>query len=169
MTGTAYGLRLEERNDFCASCHTQPEVEYYNRTLKPPSDLSSAHIMQKSVRCIDCHSGAGAFGRADGFTQGVQDLFAYLTNNYDKPAVTTRPLPDANCVKCHDNIFDDKSIRNHYHYYLRDWQTKEPGRAARCVSCHTSHTQGASRTVRYAVDTRLNPLCAACHTFSGIK
>src|SRR5262245_45431626 len=115
--GIAYALSLENRDDFCASCHTQPEATYYQRTLQTmPTDLTSAHVA-KRVRCIDCHSGAGTLGRLDGLQQGAQDLSAYLLNNYQQPAVTTHPLPDANCIQCHTTIFELKSLKNHYHFY----------------------------------------------------
>lgn len=168
--GTAFALQLEERSDFCASCHTQPEVEYVARgRAGAPSDLSSAHLIARGVRCIDCHSGAGAFGRAAGLRQGAHDLAAYLSGIYANPATTTNPLPDENCAKCHGGVFAGKGLRNHYHFYLRDWQQQEPGIVARCITCHTSHTQGASRTVKYAVDGKFNGACNACHAFSGIR
>lgn len=163
-------LRLEEQDSFCASCHTEPETAYVARAQQAaPSDLASAHAGTHAARCIDCHSGAGAAGRATGLRQGAQDLAAYLSGTYRRPAVATNPLPDANCTRCHDGLFVSRNLRNHYHYYLPTWQAKEPGKAARCVDCHTSHTQGASRTLRYANDSRLNPYCAACHAFSGIR
>jgi nitrate/TMAO reductase-like tetraheme cytochrome c subunit len=165
----AYALSLENRNEFCASCHTQPEVTYYQRVLQsPPTDLTSAHVA-KQVRCIDCHSGAGAFGRLEGLRQGARDLAAYVTNNYRQPAITTHPLPDANCLKCHDKIFETQSLKNHYHFYLRAWQQKEPQTAAQCVTCHTSHSQGKSLTVKFAVEGKFNAVCHACHEFSKIR
>jgi hypothetical protein len=167
--GLAYALSLEARNDFCASCHTQPETTYYQRTLQTTlTDLTSAHVA-KQVRCIDCHSGSGTLGRLDGLRQGAQDLTAYLTNNYHQPAVTTKPLPDANCVKCHEKIFETKSLKNHYHFYLPAWQQQEPQKAATCVNCHTSHTQGKSLTIKFAVDGKFNAACNACHEFSKIR
>ncbi|MBI5876225.1 MAG: NapC/NirT family cytochrome c [Chloroflexi bacterium] len=169
--GGVFGaLQLEERNEFCASCHTEPETAYLARTMQSaPSDLASAHVTARTARCIDCHSGAGTAGRVAGLRQGALDLAAYLSGAYHRPAVTTGPLADANCVRCHDRIFESRNLRNHYHFYLLNWQAKEPGHAARCVDCHTSHTQGPSRTLKYAVDAKLNPVCAACHTFSGIR
>jgi hypothetical protein len=167
--GAAYALSLEQHDDFCASCHTQPEVDYYHRTLKrPAADLAGAHVA-KDVRCIDCHSGPPPAGRGSGLLQGARDYAAYLSGSYHRPAVTTNPLPDANCTSCHANIFAERSLRNHYHFYLPEWQAKEPAQAARCIACHTSHTQGASLVVKYAFDAKVNPSCAACHTFAGIR
>src|SRR6202022_202366 len=111
--GVAYALSLENHNDFCASCHTQPEVDYYTRTIQQQAtDLASAHTV-KQVHCIDCHSGPPPAGRAAGPTQGAKDSVAYLSGRYHKPAVTAHPLPDANCVQCHSNLFDDRKLANH--------------------------------------------------------
>ena len=168
--GGVVALRLEEHNDFCAGCHTQPEVEYVSRARGAVAlDLASAHLHAQQARCIDCHSGAGTFGRLAGLQQGAHDLGAFLSGRYANPAVTTNPLPDSNCVKCHGGIFANQGLRNHYHFYLPDWQSREPAHAARCIACHTSHTRGASRTVKFAVDGAFNAYCNACHTFSGIR
>ena len=167
--GAAYALSLENHDDFCASCHTQPEVNYYTRTLRqPPAELASAHVA-KQVHCIDCHSGPPPAGRAAGLIQGAQDYAAYLSASYHKPAVTSHPLPDANCVRCHANLFDNRKLANHWHFYLPDWQRRQPQQAARCVSCHTSHTMGPSLVVKYAFDAKINPFCESCHTFEGIR
>ncbi|MEP7200630.1 MAG: cytochrome c3 family protein [Chloroflexota bacterium] len=167
--GAAYALSLEEHNDFCASCHTQPEVDYFNRTLKqPPSDLASAHVA-KNVRCIDCHSGPPPNGRLGGLMRGARDYLAFVSDNYHKPAVTTQPLSDSNCIACHTKIFDDKSLRNHYHFYLPDWQRKLGSEAANCITCHNSHTTANGHVIKFQVDTRVNPICSACHMFEGIR
>src|ERR1700736_4705328 len=70
--GTAVGLTLEEDNAFCASCHTQPEYDFYMRTQsvaqKPAdvADLATYHIVRmdgnkqpnrEALKCISCHGG----------------------------------------------------------------------------------------------------------------
>jgi predicted CXXCH cytochrome family protein len=167
--GAAYALSLENHNDFCASCHTQPEVDYYARTLHQPAiDLASAHTA-KQVHCIDCHSGPPPVGRTAGLTQGALDYVAFLSGSYHQPAVTTNPLPDANCVQCHANLFDNRKLANHWHFYLPQWQRQQPQQAAQCISCHTSHSTGPSLVVKYAFDAKINPICESCHTFQGIR
>ena len=37
----AAATQVENRNSFCASCHTQPESEFYQRSLATPVDLPS--------------------------------------------------------------------------------------------------------------------------------
>ena len=167
--GAAYALSLENHDDFCASCHTQPEAEFVARAQRQPvADLASAHLA-KQVHCIDCHSGPPPAGRAGGLAQRAQDYAAYLSGNFHHPAITTRPLPDANCVRCHAGLFTDKQLKNHWHFYLPDWQTRQPQQAAQCITCHTSHTMGTSLVVKYAFDAQTNPVCEACHTFEGIR
>src|SRR5438046_942389 len=103
--GAAYALSLENHDDFCASCHTQPEAAFVARSSQAPStELASAHA-SKGVHCIDCHSGPPPLGRILGLAQGAQDYAAYLSGQYAKPAVTTHALPDVNCTHCHTNLF----------------------------------------------------------------
>src|SRR5438105_569591 len=70
--GTAYALHIEENDGFCASCHTEPETTYFQQSqTKPPVTLAAFHAQtaKMTARCIDCHSGGGAFGRATGLLQ----------------------------------------------------------------------------------------------------
>ncbi len=167
--GVAYGLSLEEHNDFCASCHTEPESTYYARALKsPPTDLASVHL-QKNVKCIDCHGGAPPTDRLGGLMQGAHDYVLYLSGSYHHPAITTNPLPDVNCVKCHANVFARRTIQNHWHFYLPDWQKALGDKAAGCVNCHNSHTTAQGNVVKFVPDTKINPVCQACHSYSGIR
>lgn len=76
-------VQLENRDAFCASCHTEPESEYYSRTLIQPSNLASFHAQSiENVRCIDCHSTMGISGRINSLSLGASDLITYLSGNY---------------------------------------------------------------------------------------
>src|ERR1051325_2211898 len=60
-------MQFENHNSFCASCHTQGEQTFYDRsTAKTPVDLASVHNIQGQARCIDCHTGPGIIGRNSG-------------------------------------------------------------------------------------------------------
>src|SRR5512147_1485352 len=75
-------MQFENHDSFCASCHTQPESDYFQRAAAPaPVDLASFHT-GKSVRCIDCHSGSGLMGRPSALMLGAHDLLAYISKNY---------------------------------------------------------------------------------------
>lgn len=166
--GVAYALRLEESDGFCASCHTEPEVTYVRQaSAQPPTTLAAFHTQSKrqSVMCIECHSGGGPFGRAQGLTQGTQDLVAYMTNHYQAPAVTTSPLGDDACLKCHADVPQRGDFNNHFHRFLAQWQNLDP-QAAHCVTCHTAHTTTADAQAFLQTQT-VTAVCDNCHSRVG--
>lgn len=163
---------LENRDPFCASCHTQPEVEYFERTLAPPSDLASAHA-PAGIRCIDCHSGAGPLGRTVSLRQGASDLAAYLSGEFGQPAETTHPVGDPGCVKCHaqPSAVAELSARvedissSHYHYteYTAEWRVRQPDPRGSCAVCHLGHALEALPGQGYTVNAATQASCDACH------
>lgn len=163
--GTAYAIQLENQDSFCASCHTQPETKYYQQTLaNDNSNLASFHA-QKGVACIDCHSGGGPFGRVDGLSQGARDLVAFYGGHYQTPAVTTSPLGDGSCTKCHADAMTQETFNNHFHVFLARWQSVDPS-AAHCVDCHKSHPAGA-QAQQYLDDSSVRAVCGQCHAALG--
>jgi nitrate/TMAO reductase-like tetraheme cytochrome c subunit len=163
--GTAYAIHQENKDSFCASCHTSPETSFYQQSMNAaPVTLAASHS-QKSVRCIDCHSGSGPLGRAAGLAQGAQDLIAYQSGNYHNPAVTTHPLDDASCLKCHNDLTTRRSFNNHFHVFLIQWQNVDPN-AAHCVDCHTSHSNGSPQQ-GFLQEATVRPTCDRCHQFAG--
>ena len=174
--GVGVSLALENQDVFCASCHTEPEVKYYQQATQPnPTTLAAFHT-QKQTACIDCHSGGGVLGRSEGLTQGAQDLMAYLSGNYHHPAITTNPLSDDSCTKCHSNILSRAGNRGggrggegrngHYHYFLARWQVADPQNAAHCVTCHTAHTTGLDG-LQFMKQGVVAQQCDNCHTALG--
>lgn len=163
--GTAYAIQLENQDGFCASCHTQPEVDYYQQTVNNTGASLAAFHAQKGVRCIDCHSGGGPFGRVDGLSQGARDAVAYYGGHYQTPAVTTSPLGDGSCTKCHADAMNTQTFNNHFHVFLARWQSVDPN-AAHCVDCHTSHPT-ASTTQQYLDTNKVQAVCQQCHSALG--
>jgi hypothetical protein len=159
-------MQFENHDDFCASCHSEPEQTYYQRETGTPTDLASFHN-PKDVRCIDCHSGPGLIpGRISAFTLGVKDLVAWTTGNAKQPAVHTRPIDDANCLKCHQPITQQRDFNNHFHAFLSRWQGMDPN-AATCTSCHQSHhTDGEAQLAFLNRDHTVN-VCQSCHRALG--
>ncbi len=158
---TAYGLNQENHDDFCASCHTQPETQYYQQSLEGnPATLASFHAGQ-TVRCIDCHSGGGPFGRLEGLTQGTLDLLSFYSGNYHNPAITTNKLSDDSCLKCHQEILGNTTFDNHMHLFLSRWQSADPN-AAGCVDCHHSHPL-ANAAQQYLAVNQVQTVCEQCH------
>jgi hypothetical protein len=165
--GIGVSLVLENQDAFCASCHTEPESKYYNQSIqKNPATLAAFHTLNKTG-CIDCHSGGGALGRAQGLQQGADDLMLYLSGNYKNPAITSNPLGDDSCLKCHANNLQQQQGRGgrgtngHYHFYLLQWQAVDP-LAAHCVTCHTAHTAELA-SLQYMTQGKVAKQCELSH------
>ncbi|MDE3091260.1 MAG: NapC/NirT family cytochrome c [Chloroflexota bacterium] len=165
--GTAYAINLENQDAFCASCHTEPESKYLEQSLDKNTRNLAAFHTQKTVRCIDCHSGGGIFGRATGLTQGAQDLMAYQSGNYHAPAITLSKLGDDSCTKCHADTMTRRDFNNHFHLYLSEWQASDPN-AAHCVDCHVAHPVG-DPTQQFLTVKTVQTICQDCHNALGAR
>ncbi|MFN8457930.1 MAG: cytochrome c3 family protein [Anaerolineae bacterium] len=166
--GLLYAAHLEDENAFCASCHTQPESSYYERTQQAaPVDLASAHN-RKDVLCIECHSGVGVKGRLEAMKVGAGDLEAYLTGNYHKPAIITVPIADSNCLKCHADVPATTKFNRHFHAFLPKWQSLDP-QAATCVDCHQAHATGGQAEQDFLQETPTTKVCQQCHNFASSR
>jgi nitrate/TMAO reductase-like tetraheme cytochrome c subunit len=164
--GGLYASSLENHDSFCASCHTQPESTYYDRTQVTGSvDLASVHAA-KSVNCIDCHSGSGVTGRIMAMTLGAGDLLAYTSGHYNNPALVTAPIKDENCLKCHADISAKRDFKNHFHYFLPQWQNQDP-KAATCVECHQAHVTGGRSDLSFLPEAHTVETCKRCHAAVG--
>lgn len=163
ISSMVYGAHLEGSDSFCASCHTQPESRFFQRTQQQTSvDLASFH-QTKDVRCIDCHSGPGVTGRMGAFLVGGKDLVAYLTHTDQQPAPLTVPIRDGNCLKCHADVTQTRSFNRHFHAFLPQWQAQDPN-AASCVDCHSSHTTGGASSLQFLQEGPTSQVCQDCHS-----
>lgn len=163
----AYGAHLENNDAFCASCHTEPESRYFTQSQASPVDLASAHTA-KSVECIQCHSGRGSIGRMTAMAAvALPDLLAYRSGHYRKPAVTTVPVGDDHCLKCHADVTRGADFNNHFHRFLPLWQAQDPAYAAACVSCHNGHFVGGDPQIGFLVESTAAAVCQECHAFAG--
>ncbi|MBI2567330.1 MAG: NapC/NirT family cytochrome c [Candidatus Schekmanbacteria bacterium] len=89
------GLHFVDSPQFCGTvCHSvmQPEFQAYQR---------SPH---SRVPCVDCHIGAGATWAAKAKVDGLKQVWAVLTNTYDRPIPapvhSLRPARET-CERCH--------------------------------------------------------------------
>jgi predicted CXXCH cytochrome family protein len=166
ISGIGVALGLENQDAFCASCHTEPESKYYGQSTQSNATTLAAYHAQKQTACIDCHSGGGTLGRAVGLRQGAHDLMLYLSGNYHRPAITTNPLGDDSCTKCHDRTLTTNHIgasrTSHYHTYLLQWQAVDP-QAAKCATCHTAHVPNLA-SLMFMSQGKVSKLCDDCHT-----
>ena len=171
-------LKLEETDTFCASCHTQPESTFVERMGKEAVDQASAHQSDlvrgaKSpggTHCIDCHSGPGLGGRAAALMTGAHNAFLYITKTMVQPARLPAPLPDENCLKCHQDILASEQHQgkdNHFHAFLPRWKELQPDQGAHCVDCHTAHTINGEPQLGFLNKERTVAVCDRCHTNLG--
>ncbi|HEX7434304.1 MAG TPA: hypothetical protein VF326_11685 [Anaerolineaceae bacterium] len=161
--GFSVGASLEQTDSFCASCHTQPEVTFFQRsTANAPVDLASFHTT-KTTHCIDCHSDSGVTGRVGAEISGAFNAMHFFTNTATQPSKLYAPFSDANCLKCHEAAITASANRNnHFHVFLSRWQATDPN-AGRCTSCHAAHTHDGASDNGFMVDARTQPVCDACH------
>jgi hypothetical protein len=166
-SGFAFAAVQESRDIFCASCHTQPESTYYQRSLDiqsqnaQPVDLASMH-QTKATRCIDCHSGAGLFGRLSAEMLGARNAALFYSGRAVQPAKLTVPIGDNNCLKCHQVVTGQTTRDNHFHGFLSRWQAADAN-AAGCVSCHGGHTTDGTPDTGFMNTQTVTAVCEACH------
>lgn len=128
---------LEEYDTFCISCHTVPEVHYYNRAYMaldnqnlPVSDLATAHYVaalkenKAAFTCIQCHRGDSSLGhRIATVTLGARDAVIYVLGKENPTIEKTKTqegwLPNAACANCHsETLLTLKGLDNHFHTHL---------------------------------------------------
>ena len=161
-------MQFENHNSFCASCHTEGEQAFYDRSIATtPVDLASIHDIKGQARCIDCHTGNGISGRYGGLMAGATDLISYFSGHYPQPAKLEEPWPDENCMKCHANVADKQAFNNHFHVYLPKWQAADPQHAAHCVDCHASHDTTNDAGAAFINKHVTVLVCEKCHSFAG--
>ena len=165
--GFLFAAHTEENDAFCASCHTQPESTFYQRTQATAVDLASSHHAKNTpVKCIDCHSAPGLGGRVDAVSLGARDAIKWVAGSAVQPAPLTVPISDTNCLVCHADTPKTRSFDSHFHFFLTRWQKADPS-AATCVSCHSAHTTDGDASIGYLQEQRTVQQCQACHRALG--
>jgi len=184
-SGFSFAASQETHDNFCASCHTEPESTFYQRSISAQVvDLASYHTPQKT-RCIDCHSGPGLFGRMQAELLGARNSTAWYLHFAKQPAPLTFPIKDANCLKCHQAVTqrdftpkqtvtipglqggrgeegEGEARFNHWHENLTRWQATDPN-AVGCTSCHPGHSIDGNAQTGFQVGQTTNNTCRACH------
>ncbi|MFQ5419954.1 MAG: NapC/NirT family cytochrome c, partial [Anaerolineae bacterium] len=162
-------VRLEANDSFCASCHVEPESTYYRASLKASAAATlAAFHAGKETRCIDCHSRRWIPGRLWAQWGGLQNVLAYRSGHYDQPSITTRPVGDSGCSKCHSDLTWVSERPGHYHSpgLRRSWRASS-GPANSCQVCHPSHESNASASDSFMDEKRIEMQCDACHEAIG--
>jgi predicted CXXCH cytochrome family protein len=176
LTTVAGVTQFESFDTNCASCHTEPESSYVRRAHGGGAslDLASAHALigrggaqgggqGEPVRCIDCHSGKGVSGRLGAMALGAHDGWRWLTGTARQPSITTAPLSDEHCLKCHVDATVIQAFDRHFHRYMPDWQALDPA-AGSCVTCHTAHTTDGNAAIGFLQQQRTRAVCDQCHS-----
>lgn len=184
--GFTFAASQETHDSFCASCHTQPETTFYQRsTTNPPVDLASFHSTQNTL-CIDCHSGQGIFGRVQAELMGARNAAKWYTGTAVQPAVLTYAIGDQNCLKCHQDVSErgftpkeqitvpgvrtrgeeDEGGQGHWHTFMARWQATTAS-AGTCVSCHSGHATGSTAQSGFMNAQNVLDTCDACHQVIG--
>lgn len=177
-----YAANQEEHDAFCASCHTEPESTYVQRsTTTPPVDLASFHATE-GTRCIDCHSGVGMTGRMQAELLGARNAALWYSHTAHQPATVTQPIADASCLKCHQKVTQEgympehsvtlggsdlsevggEAGPNHWHEQLARWQAADP-KAGTCVSCHSGHSTAGTAQSGFQEVQVTGAVCESCH------
>jgi predicted CXXCH cytochrome family protein len=165
----AGAMQMENHDSFCASCHTEGEQTFFNRSLvtaNASTDLASFHAAKNAARCIDCHTAPGIVGRYGGLMAGATDLISYFSRHYPQPAALEVPMSDGNCTKCHADVAVKQDFNNHFHVFLSKWQAVDP-KAARCVDCHSSHDTTNDAGAMFLNQTKTTQVCQNCHAVAG--
>ena len=164
--GERYASHLEQDNNFCGSCHTQPETEYLARfdsavAQSNATDLAAFHH-RKDVKCIDCHTGEGIIGRGEVFSLATWDAIKHFTGIQRQPATIVVPVQNEACIKCHQDTMTTTGFNNHEHNKMLD----PAAPFIRCTDCHVSHRVGVESEAFQFRDAIL-PQCEYCHTKIG--
>ena len=136
LTSVTTASTLEDHDQFCASCHMQPEDTYDQRAQavmhlgSVPADLASQHYevfsdknSDSSFRCIDCHRGDQGLGdRGTTLSIGANDLAIYFFGTPDqsleKRSVTSPQVINNSCMACHVDTALTVGFPNHFHNKL---------------------------------------------------
>jgi hypothetical protein len=155
-------LKAEEQDAFCASCHTEPETTYLQRTRALPVDLASFHA-DKDVQCILCHSMPGLVGRLSALPTAAWDAARFVARTYHQPARLSEPLHDSTCVQCHAEALQERGFPNHFHSELL---AKKGPISVICAGCHAGHVT-VSDVDPFLARATVEVQCNACHRERG--
>jgi hypothetical protein len=177
--GLVFAASKESHDPFCASCHTQPESDHYQRSIAADKvDLASYHAGEET-RCIDCHSGRGIPGRVAAELMGARNALKWYTGTAVQPAPLIFPIGNGNCLKCHDAVTQrgyvpkvqnmitaqgggEEGFMGHWHVFLSRWRAIDKN-AAGCVDCHSGHATGSTSDIGYLDRNTLEMKCEGCH------
>jgi nitrate/TMAO reductase-like tetraheme cytochrome c subunit len=147
-TASADETRPASDRDFCAECHSDPDLFVTNKKLYDYYQQwqNSVHE-QEGVACDDCHGGDPSASDKDeshglGVAESDPDSGIYYAN-----------VP-ATCGGCHEEILESFTESEHFKHVKKE---EEEQQGPTCVSCHGS-IEPTILDVNSVADT-----CVRCH------
>jgi nitrate/TMAO reductase-like tetraheme cytochrome c subunit len=175
VLGWAITDHLEQDNDFCTSCHLEPNVPLHtevrqNFDAHPPASLASLHGSLEvasredaGFRCIDCHGGASWLGRARVKALAALDSFWYVVGYFEEPHEMAWPLWDEDCQKCHLDFGDTRSAPwEDPRFHELSLHNVDLG--LDCVECHRAHDPAGAPNHYHLRANWVRAQCARCHS-----
>jgi nitrate/TMAO reductase-like tetraheme cytochrome c subunit len=174
LVGWEVADRLEQRNDFCTSCHLEPDVPLHidirrDFDAAPPRSLASLHGSSAvagredaAFRCIDCHGGESWTGRARVKALAAKDAFRYAIGRFEEPGQMAWPLWDEDCRKCHLG-FDTKRSQPWENQRFHELPLHNVDLGVDCVECHHSHDSTGDPESYFMREDRITIQCSRCH------
>jgi hypothetical protein len=168
--------RLEQDDRFCVSCHLAPEQplhaeKAHDFRARPAAVLAAAHATagneardDGAFRCIDCHGGTGALGRARVKLLSAKDAFWYAVGRFDEPEGMRWPLWDADCRRCHERFAERDGADSTGNPLFHELAVHNVELPVRCVECHAVHDRGGLPDHDFVLPPLVRAQCARCHS-----
>ena len=173
-TGWIVTDRQEQDNDFCTSCHLEPQVPLHiairhDFDAAPPASLAGVHggasvegRTDSDFRCIDCHRGTSWVGRARVKVLAAKDAFWYVTGHFDEPTGMAWPLWEEDCRKCHPG-FDEAEAPEWETPRFHQLSVHNADLGIGCVECHLVHEDRGDSEAYFLRAPLVRSQCARCH------
>ncbi len=166
--------RVEQRNDFCNACHLPDGAVLhlgqrldFDRVM--PVDLSGVHgrgfvdaRADGELRCIDCHSGAGAPERLRVKLIAARDGIRYLLGDFEEPEGMPFDLSAATCRRCHPGFRRSAAPGWTVDSFHGSPEHDGP-HAPPCVRCHAVHERDGDPFAYFMSRARVDAQCRSCH------
>jgi hypothetical protein len=165
--GWVVSERLEARNEFCITCHLDPDTplhidKFESFRAEVPGSLVAAHWAARSSSggefgCSECHRGASLANRMRVKAVAARDTLKWVAGAFGEPDHMAFPLWDEDCVQCHETYAPQRADSFHA------FPSHNVALPYSCVECHRSHTNGGSADLYYLDREIVLPTCRSCH------
>ena len=174
ILGWTVSDRIEQRNDFCTSCHLPDGTplhaelrEDFDRVI--PVSLAGVHGRgwvetreDSAFRCIDCHAGVGAVERSAVKANAAWDGMRYLAGSFEEPDSMPFELSKEVCLRCHATFRGSAAPGFAIEAY-HGAEGHDGPEAPACVACHAVHDRGGSGIIYFLAREQVDAQCRQCH------